>query len=361
MTELYQFKYKDMEFSKNGQLDELIALDRYAVQVYDGYKIGDTVVFTFFNEEKGFDEKRVGEIVAEIDNDLFKVRDRFGEVHEVKKESMHKPLETKPYQLWERWAKGGASVEKTEELRKWFENELRWLFDGYRYSLGGRIQLMLGQEFVTGKKANLTAYNCFVLKTPRSKDKPLDQFLEVINVAYYEASIMRRGGGVGLNISQIKTVNGSGAKSSDFIFYLDEQHPDYQELQDRIKLGKFKGVTVVTNKNDFNNLVKEKNAHVITGIDSVDGLFSNLKEMVKFSYNGKAVAINFTPLRKRNAIVKGVNGRSSGAVSWAELFVLIANLLQQKTIDNVEFAEIFSDIVHLIIQGWEQPLMPVMA
>jgi ribonucleoside-diphosphate reductase alpha chain len=50
-------------------------------------------------------------------------------------------------------------------------------------------------------------------------------------------------------------------------------------------------------------------------------------------------------------IVKGVNGRSSGAVSWMELYELIARLLQQKKIDNVDFAEIFSEIVHLIIQG----------
>src|SRR5690606_20612471 len=114
-----------------------------------------------------------------------------------------------PYQLWERWAKGGASVEKTQALKEWFENELRWLFDGYRYSLGGRIQLMLGQEFVTGERANLTAYNCYVIRSPYTFEEAKKQFIDVVKVAFYEASIMRRGGGVGLNLSTINTVAGS--------------------------------------------------------------------------------------------------------------------------------------------------------
>ena len=346
--EFESFKFKDMEFSKDGQLDELIALDRYAVTTYDNYKENDTVVAII---DKDMGTKRVGVITKVNGDGTYEIVDRFGDSHTVEEKLMQKPLETRPQQFWVRWAKGGASVEKTKELQKWFENELRWLFDGYRYSLGGRIQLMLGQEFVTGKKANLTAYNCFVIRSPHTSDDPKEQFLDVVDVAYYEASIMRRGGGVGLNISTINTVKGSGKKLTDFIFYLDESHPDYQELKDRMKLGKFKGVTVVTNKEDFDTLIKKKNAHVITAIDSVDGLFENAKEMVSASYDGEAVAINFTPLRERNAIVKGVNGRSSGAVSWAELFVLLANLLQQDTIDAVDFAEIFSHIVHLIIQG----------
>ena len=348
MAKKYEFEFKDMQFSKDGQLDELIALDRYAVTTYDGYKENDTVVAIV---DKDMGTKKIGTILKVNNGGTYEIVDRFGEKHIVEEKLMQKPLETEPHQFWTRWAKGGASVEKTEELREWFENELRWLFDGYRYSLGGRIQLMLGQEFVTGKKANLTSYNCFVIRSPHTLDNPKEQFLDVVDVAYYEASIMRRGGGVGLNISTINTVKGSGKKNTDFIFYLDKNHPDYQELRDRMKLGKFKGVTVATNKKDFDTLVKRRNAHVITGIDSVDGLFENAKEMVSVSYDGKAVAIDFNPLRERNAIVKGVNGRSSGAVSWAELFVLIANLLQQDTIDAVDFAEIFSQIVHLIIQG----------
>lgn len=334
-----------MEFSKDGQLDELIALDRYAIQEYDNYRVGDTVV-AIVDEGKG--TKRVGVIDGIITDDEYKVKDRFGEFHTIRKELLQKPLETKPVQLWERWAKGGSSVEKTEALRQHWENEFRWLFDGFRYSLGGRIQLMLGQEYVTGKKANLTAYNCYVIRSARHKVDPLEQVLEVIETGQYEGNIMRRGGGVGTNISHINTVAGSGRKEDFFKFVLPEAHRDYQELQDRKEIGKFKGVTLLT------EIPKTTKKDVVIHIgDSVDELFEAKKEMAKAAYNKNvnSVVVIFSDIRHRNAIVKGVNGRSSGAVSWMELFVLIAQLMQQDKIDNVEFAEVFSQIVHLIIQG----------
>lgn len=353
MGKLHQFEHKDMLFSKDGQLDELIALDRYAISSYDNYKIGDTVVAIV---DKSMGTKKVGVIEKIINDNEFVIRDRFEEVHTVTKELLQKPLETEPHQLWERWAKGAASVEKTEELKQKWESEFRWLFDGYRYSLGGRIQLMLGQEFVTGTPANLTAYNCFVIRSPRAKNTAVEQFLDVIDVAFYEASIMRRGGGVGLNISHISTVEGSKSNKQSFKFLLDKDHPDQQELLDRMKLGKFDAVEVYTNESEWEQaLIKEqrngKKAFKLNTGDSVVDLFDGLKTTVRESYESKVVGINFTELRHRNALVKSVNGRSSGAVSWMELYVLIAKLLQQDTIDNVEFAEIFSDIVHLIIQG----------
>lgn len=344
-SKTYQFEYKNMEFSKDGQLDELIALDRYAIQEYDNYRVGDTVV-AIVDEAKG--TKRVGVIEGIVTDDEFKVKDRFGEFHTLRQELLQKPLETKPVQLWERWAKGGASVEKTKELRQHWENEFRWLFDGFRYSLGGRIQLMLGQEYVTGKKANLTAYNCYVIRSPRHKENPLEQVLEVIEIAEYEGNIMRRGGGVGMNISDINTVAGSGRQADFFKFVLPETHRDYQELKDRQELGKFNGVTLLT------EVPKTSKKDVVIHVgDSVEELYAAKKEMAKAAYNKNvnSVVVVFSDIRHRNAIVKGVNGRSSGAVSWMELFVLLAQLMQQDEIDNVEFAEVFSQIVHLIIQG----------
>lgn len=343
---LYQYEYEGMKFSKDGSMDELIALDRYAVQSFDNYNTGDTVVFTFFNKDKGIDEKRIGTIVEEVRSDVYKVRDRFHEEHEIEQEDMHKPLETEPHQLWTRWAKGGAAVEATPKLRNWFENELRWLYDGYRYSMGGRIQLMLGQEYVTGEKANLTAFNCFVLDLPKGKSTPLTQFLEVLRVAKQEIDIQRRGGGTGITISEINTVKGAGIDSDYINIIIPEVHRDHKELQDRMAIGKFDNVTV-------NAADRSSQEAVIRIEDSTDGLYEALEEMVKLAYAKKRKRINldFSDIRHRNAIVKGVNGRSSGAVSWAELFVLVANLLQQETINNVEFAEIYSSVTHLIEQG----------
>jgi ribonucleoside-diphosphate reductase alpha chain len=355
LSKTYEFQYNHMEFSKDGQLDELIALDRYAIPSYNNYQIGDTVV-AIVDKTMGTKKVAVIETINHA-NSTYEVRDRFGEVHTVQEELMTKPLETKPAQLWERWAKGAASVEETAELKQFWENEFRWLFDGYRYSLGGRIQLMLGQEHTTGERANLTAYNCFVIRSPYTLTDPQEQFIDVIEVAYKEASIMRRGGGVGTNISTINTVKGSGMSKHDFKFLLEGNHKDAQELQDRIKLGKFDSVTVYTDRKEWEKVMKDElflynqEAESFAAGDSVDELFDGIKRMVNGSYNNSTIGIDFTNLRHRDAIVKGVNGRSSGAVSWMELYVLVAKLLQQDTIDNVDFAEIFSDIVHLIIQG----------
>jgi ribonucleoside-diphosphate reductase alpha chain len=345
LTKLYEFEYKDMEFSKDGQLDELIALDRYTAPTFDGYGVGDVVV-AIVDENMG--TKKVGLIEEVLENEEYEMKDRLGEKHKIKKELLQKPLELKPSQLWERWAKGAASVEQTPELQEYWENEFRWLFDGYRYSLGGRIQLMLGQEYVTGEKANLTAYNCFVVRNPEGEDKSAEQFLEVLDVAFKEASIMRRGGGVGLNVSHINTVKGSGRNKSFFKFSLPKDHKDYSELQDRREIGKFDPVTTIDSTKKVIN-----NKHYINPYDSIEGLFEGLNELVIKSYDDSIdeVIVDFSSIRYRNAIVKGVNGRSSGAVSWMELYVLVAQLLQQDTIDNVDFAEIYSHIVHLIIQG----------
>ena len=352
---MHKFEYENMEFSKDGGLDELIALDRYAIQSFDNYKIGDTLVFTFFNKDKSIDEKRVGVIQniefvqqgQEEPDDIITVKDRLGELHKIKREATHKPLELKPSQLWERWAKGGASVE-SEENKQWVENELRWLFDGYRYSLGGRIQLMLGQEYVKeiGEKANLTAYNCFVLDVPRKFDTPVDQFLEVLRVAKQQIDIQRRGGGTGINISEISTVNGANKSKEFFNIIIPEEHLDYKELKQRISIGKFDNVLVNTSKNNRQSVT-------ISIHDSTDGLYEALTEMVYIAYttNAEQVNLDFSNVRHRGAIVRGVNGKSSGAVSWAELFVLVAGLLQQDKINNVEFAEIYSQVTHLIEQG----------
>ena len=331
-----------MEYSKDGSFDEVLALDRYVVSEYDGFEKGNTVVFPSRLDED-YNSKQVGVIESVSDNNITAI-DRKGRTHTVEDNVVSKALETKPSQLWERWSKGAASVEP-EAVRDGIEDDFRWLFDGYRYSPGGRIQLMLGQEHVTGEKAPLTAYNCFVIESPEEVDGDKEQFLEVLDKAYYEASIMRRGGGVGLNIGHIK--NTKGAPKKKYTIHLDTNHDDSQEFLERIEKGKFKGVYTSTNKKEV-----DSNTYIIAPEDSVDGLFEAMNILVENAYQEwENIIIDFSNLRPRNAVVKGVNGHSSGSVSWAELFVIIANLLQQDEIDNVDFAEIYSTITNLIEQG----------
>ena len=63
--------------------------------------------------------------------------------------------------------------------------------------------------------------------------------------------------------------------------------------------------------------------------DSRGGIMKTLTEMTEIMARGGGVGINLSSLRPRRAIVKGVNGSSSGAVSWGGLFSYTTGLIEQ--------------------------------
>lgn len=63
--------------------------------------------------------------------------------------------------------------------------------------------------------------------------------------------------------------------------------------------------------------------------DSRGGIMSTLSEMTEIMARGGGVGINLSSLRPRRSIVKGVNGSSSGAVSWGGLFSYTTGLIEQ--------------------------------
>lgn len=63
--------------------------------------------------------------------------------------------------------------------------------------------------------------------------------------------------------------------------------------------------------------------------DSRAGIFETLSQMAEIMSRGGGVGINVSTLRPRYAYVKGVNGRSSGAVSWASLYSFVTGLIEQ--------------------------------
>ncbi len=63
--------------------------------------------------------------------------------------------------------------------------------------------------------------------------------------------------------------------------------------------------------------------------DSRGGIFETLSQMAEIMSRGGGVGINVSTLRPRYAYVKGVNGRSSGAVSWASLYSFVTGLIEQ--------------------------------
>ncbi|MCK9369503.1 adenosylcobalamin-dependent ribonucleoside-diphosphate reductase [Candidatus Dojkabacteria bacterium] len=63
--------------------------------------------------------------------------------------------------------------------------------------------------------------------------------------------------------------------------------------------------------------------------DSRGGIFETLRQMAEVMSRGGGVGINVSTLRPRYAYVKGVNGRSSGSVSWASLYSYVTGLIEQ--------------------------------
>ncbi len=63
--------------------------------------------------------------------------------------------------------------------------------------------------------------------------------------------------------------------------------------------------------------------------DSRGGIMDTLTQMTEIMSRGGGVGINISSLRPHHAYVKGVNGRSSGAVSWGELYSFVTGLIEQ--------------------------------
>ncbi len=63
--------------------------------------------------------------------------------------------------------------------------------------------------------------------------------------------------------------------------------------------------------------------------DSRGGIIETLLRMTEIMSRGGGVGINVSSLRPRQAYVKGVNGRSSGAVSWGALYSFVTGLIEQ--------------------------------
>ena len=63
--------------------------------------------------------------------------------------------------------------------------------------------------------------------------------------------------------------------------------------------------------------------------DSRHGIVDTLSQMMEIMSRGGGVGINISSLRPRHAYVRGVNGRSSGAVSWGALYSFVTGLIEQ--------------------------------
>ena len=63
--------------------------------------------------------------------------------------------------------------------------------------------------------------------------------------------------------------------------------------------------------------------------DTREGIMLTLSQMTEIMSRGGGVGINLSSLRPRHSYVRGVNGRSSGAVSWGALYSFVTGLIEQ--------------------------------
>ena len=72
------------------------------------------------------------------------------------------------------------------------------------------------------------------------------------------------------------------------------------------------------------------NCYVIPNpADSRAGIIATLSQMTEIMSRGGGVGINLSSLRPQHGYVRGVNGRSSGAVSWGGLYSFVTGLIEQ--------------------------------
>lgn len=93
--------------------------------------------------------------------------------------------------------------------------------------------------------------------------------------------------------------------------------------------------------------------------DSRDGLAKHRQEVMEIMSRGGGVGTNGTTLRPRNAIAKGVNGKSSGAVSWLDDIAKLTHLVEQggsrRGAQMVMMADFHPDIIEFIISKMQNP------
>lgn len=184
-------------------LGEKIFLDRYALK--DAAKktlaAGDTVIALL---EPATGQREIGEIIK-LENGTATVKLRDDSELTLPAEHIDKPLELHAEEMMERVARGAAQVE-TDDIRKTWEDNFRWLLDAWKFVPGGRILTACGTD------QNLTFYNCYVVPSPK------DSRGGIIQTLSHMSEIMSRGGGVGINLSSLRPrhcyVKGVNGRSS---------------------------------------------------------------------------------------------------------------------------------------------------
>ena len=93
--------------------------------------------------------------------------------------------------------------------------------------------------------------------------------------------------------------------------------------------------------------------------DSREGLAEHRKEAMEIMSRGGGVGTNGSTLRPRNTLARGVNGKSSGSVSWLDDLAQLTHLIEQggsrRGAQMIMLADWHPDILEFIISKMQNP------
>lgn len=93
--------------------------------------------------------------------------------------------------------------------------------------------------------------------------------------------------------------------------------------------------------------------------DSRGGISNHRKEVMEIMSRGGGVGSNGSTLRPRNTLARGVNGKSSGSVSWLEDIAKLTHLVEQggsrRGAQMIMLADWHPDIVEFIVSKMQNP------
>jgi ribonucleoside-diphosphate reductase alpha chain len=93
--------------------------------------------------------------------------------------------------------------------------------------------------------------------------------------------------------------------------------------------------------------------------DSREGIAEHRKEVMEIMSRGGGVGTNGSTLRPRNALARGVNGKSSGAVSWLDDIAKLTHLIEmggsRRGAQMIMLADWHPDIIEFIISKMQNP------
>lgn len=93
--------------------------------------------------------------------------------------------------------------------------------------------------------------------------------------------------------------------------------------------------------------------------DSREGISEHRKQVMEIMSRGGGVGTNGSTLRPRNTLARGVNGKSSGAVSWLDDIAKLTHLVEQggsrRGAQMIMLADWHPDIVEFIISKMQNP------